>query len=119
MILSDRVIRAALVMPVFGALHHHFRYASTMTQAARISVLEQIVEPVVRSLNVDAARALLRIRANKPAVKCMAILARKCDQGELTPEERAEYETNVLAGELLALLQAKARMILVRGNGNQ
>ena len=88
-----------------------------MSRAATISVLDQIVEPVVRSLNVDAARALLGIRASKPAAKRTALLARKCNEGALTPEERAEYETNVLAGELLALLQAKARAILVLENG--
>ena len=45
----------------------------------------------------------------------MATLARKCNEGELSPEERAEYETNVMASEFLALLQAKARALFARG----
>ena len=87
-----------------------------MSLAAANSVLDQIVEPVVRSLNADAARALLGIRASRAAAARMARLARKRNEGELTPEERAEYETNVLASEFLALLQAKARAMLDQGN---
>ena len=71
---------------------------------------------MVGSLNVEAARSLLRIRADKSAAKRMAKLARKCNEGELTPEERAEYEINVLAAELLALLQARARAMVARRN---
>jgi hypothetical protein len=88
-----------------------------MSQTPKTSVLDQIVEPVARSLNADAAQALLGIRANKAPAKRMALLARKCDEGELTPKERLEYETNMLASEFLALLQAKARALLVRRVG--
>ena len=35
-------------------------------------------------------------------------------RGELTPEERHEYETYVLAGEFIAILQAQARILLAR-----
>ena len=81
---------------------------------ATSSVLEQIVEPVVRNLNADAARALLEIRANRAAARRMAVLARKCNEGDLSPAEHAEYTTNVMASEFLALLQAKARALLAR-----
>ena len=88
-------------------------YTLTMSTAA-LSVLDQIVEPVFRDLGTDAARDLLEIRANKAAARRMALLARKCNEGELSPEERAEYETNVMASEFLALVQAKARALLAR-----
>lgn len=84
---------------------------------ATSTVLDQIIEPVVRHLNTDAAQALLGIRANKAAAKRMAVLARKCNEGELSPEERVEYESNVIASEFLALLQAKARVMLARRKG--
>jgi hypothetical protein len=77
-------------------------------------MLDQIVEPVVRNLNANAARALLEIRASKAAARRMATLARKCNEGELSPEQRVEYETNIMASEFLALLQAKARAMLAR-----
>jgi len=88
-----------------------------MSQAAATSVLDHIVEPVVRRLNAGAARALLGIRADKATAKRMAFLARKCDEGELTIQERVEYETNILASEFLALLQARARALLLRETG--
>jgi hypothetical protein len=72
---------------------------------------------MMNSLNIKAAQSLLKIRADKTAAKRMAKLARKCNEGELTPEERTEYEMNVLAAELLALLQAKARALVAHRNG--
>jgi len=36
----------------------------------------------------------------------------KCDTGALTPEERADYQLFVEVGDLVALLQAKARRYL-------
>jgi hypothetical protein len=59
---------------------------------ATSTVLDQIIDPVVRNLNADAAQAILGIRANKAAARRMAALARKCNEGELSPEERVEYE---------------------------
>ena len=88
-----------------------------MALATSNSVLDQIVEPMARSLNAEAAAALLKIRAGKAAVRRMATLARKCNEGTLTSDERTEYEMNVLAAELLALLQARTRALAVRSNG--
>lgn len=86
-----------------------------MNHATATSVFGELVEPVVRNLNVDAARALLGIRASKAAAKRMDLLAQKCNEGELSPQERVEYEANVMASEFLALLQAKARALLAPG----
>ena len=41
-------------------------------------------------------------------------LACKCNEGELTPAERYEYERYVTAGNLIAILQAKARLLLTK-----
>ena len=76
--------------------------------------LESLLDPVASSLNPEAARKLIRLKANRRLQARVAQLARKCNHGELTPEERAEYETYVLAGEFIAILQAKARLLLAR-----
>ena len=81
---------------------------------ASSNLLTEIIEPIARTMNPDAANAILGIRASKPAARRMAILARKCNEGEMTPEELAEYQTNVMASEFLALLQARARALLAR-----
>jgi hypothetical protein len=74
--------------------------------------LERLLEPVSRSLNVEAARKLVRLKADARTQARVDELARKCNEGELTPKERAEYERYVTAGNLVAILQAKARLLL-------
>jgi hypothetical protein len=41
-------------------------------------------------------------------------LADKCNEGELTPEERREYETYLMANHVVAILKARARILLSR-----
>jgi hypothetical protein len=77
-------------------------------------VIERLLEPVSTSLNEEAARKLIGLKADAKAQARVAELARKCNEGELTAEERAEYETYVLAGDVIAILQAKARLRLSR-----
>lgn len=74
-------------------------------------VLERLLEPVTSSLNVEAARALLRLKADAKTQARIDKLAHKCNEGELSPLERAEYERYVTAGNLIAVLKAKARIL--------
>lgn len=83
-----------------------------MIKTANGRVLERLLEPVSSCLNEEAARKLIGLKADRKAQARVAELARKCNEGELTPEERAEYEIYVLAGEFIAILQAQARMLL-------
>ena len=77
-------------------------------------ILERLLDPVCSSLNDEAARKLIGLKADAEARARVDELARKCNEGELTPEERAEYESYVLAGEVVAVLQAQARILLSR-----
>ena len=72
------------------------------------------MEPVTASLNEEAALKLVGLRADIELQGRIDVLARKCNAGELTSAERSEYERYVLVGDLLAILQAKARMLLRR-----
>ena len=76
------------------------------------AVIEDLLEPVSRSLNVEAARKLVRIKADAKTQARVNKLARKCNEGELTPDEHAEYERYVTIGNIIAILQAKARLLL-------
>jgi hypothetical protein len=78
------------------------------------AVLERLLEPVSKSLNVEAARKLVRIKADAKTQARVDELARKCNEGKLTPEERAAYERYVMAGNLIAILQAQARLLLAK-----
>jgi hypothetical protein len=77
-------------------------------------VLTRLLEPVSSSLNEEAARKLIGLKADRQAQARISQLARKYNDGELTPQERQEYTAYVMAGELIAILQAKARLILHR-----
>ena len=83
-----------------------------MTKTAANPVLGRILEPVSESLNVEAAEKLIGLKADAKAQARVAKLAQKCNEGKLTNEERTEYETYVMAGEFIAILQAKARLLL-------
>jgi hypothetical protein len=78
------------------------------------TVLERLLEPVTQSLNIEAARKLIRIKADAKTQAHVDALARKCNEGDLTEEERAEYERFVSAGTLIAILQAKARLLIAK-----
>ena len=54
-------------------------------------------------------------RRGPRAASAIKTLARKSTEGQLTPEEREEYEALIRAGQLVALLQAKARRLLAEG----
>ena len=79
------------------------------------SLLERILEPVSASLNAEAAEKLVALKADRRTQARVAKLAAKCNEGELTPDERHEYEMVVMAGHFVAILKAKARMKLGSG----
>jgi hypothetical protein len=85
-----------------------------MRRRNSISVLEFLLESVTRSLNVEEARNLIRLKADAKTQTPVDQLARKCNEGELTPGERADYEGYVIAGNLISILQAKVRLRLAK-----
>jgi hypothetical protein len=85
-----------------------------MSKTENSNMLAELLEPISTSLNEEAARKLLRLRANPKLQARIAQLARKCNEGKMTSEERAQYETFVIAGDIIAILQARARLLLGR-----
>ena len=82
------------------------------------AVLDEMLEPVSRCLGVKTARALVGLRIDKRTLARVEVLAEKCDQGQLTPEERSEYEAYVQASTLIGILQAKARRVLAQAEAS-
>ena len=74
--------------------------------------MEQSLNPVSECLNREGAKALIGLRANADVQARVDDLATKCNEGELTPDERAEYEMFVWVGQYIATLQARARHLL-------
>jgi hypothetical protein len=79
-----------------------------------IAVLDDILEPVTNAFSPDVAQALVNARAGEAVQARMADLAGKCNDGLLTPQERADYESYVQAVDMVSVLQAKARVWLAR-----
>jgi hypothetical protein len=75
-------------------------------------VLDQLFEPMTRILTPEFARQLVSLRAEPDIQDKIGSLADKCNEGRLTPEERAEYELYVSFIDFMATLQAKARRFL-------
>lgn len=85
-----------------------------MKTISKTNVLERMLKPVGQSLSIAAARKLVRIKADSKTQARVSELARKCNDGELTPAERVEYEQYVAAGNMIAILQAQARIRLAK-----
>jgi hypothetical protein len=83
-----------------------------MPNGQRTAVFDEMIEPLTRVFTRDVAQALINLRASPTAQARIADLAEKCNEGLLTPAERAEYESYVHAVDLISVLQAKARLWL-------
>ena len=66
-------------------------------------------------MTVELARELVELRATPEVQERVDALAEKCNEGQLSPEERAEYESYVQAIHLIGILQRKARRFLAGG----
>ena len=69
---------------------------------------------LLQILTVEQAASLVAYRGDQPLRTRIDELAEKSDEGDLTQEERAEYECYVRANKFVATLQAKARKLLAR-----
>jgi protein-L-isoaspartate O-methyltransferase len=78
------------------------------------TVLDRLFDPLGRILSVEVARKLADYRFDAKAQARIEKLARKCNDGKLTQDERREYETYVQTIDFIAILQAKARAVLAR-----
>ena len=56
-------------------------------------VLDRLLDPLGRIFTPEVARRLVNYRFDGKAQARIDKLARKCNEGELSPAERAEYET--------------------------
>jgi hypothetical protein len=89
-----------------------------MSQMQETITLDRILDPVSRCLTPEVARQLVALRADPELQARVDLLASKCNEGQLTSEEREEYELYVRASRFIALLQAKARKLLGPQSGS-
>ena len=68
--------------------------------------------PAVSEWRQPTARALTALQVDERIQARVEDLAEKCNEGQITEDERAEYEAYVQASTLIGILQAKARQKL-------
>src|SRR2546423_12378599 len=86
-----------------------------MNTTAELETLDRLHDPVRDCFTPDVAKRIVGLRADAEAQARLDALAVKNAEGTITPDERAEYEALVSAGNLIAVLQAKARAALGGG----
>jgi len=85
-----------------------------MVTAAPQTVLDQVFDSVADCLTPEVARKIIAVEIDPGAQVRIDELARKANQGTLTPEERDQYAEFIEAIDLLAIFQAKAQLALSR-----
>jgi hypothetical protein len=80
------------------------------------NTLEHVLGSVGECLDRTSAQALLRLRAEDRLQARIEALADRCTEGQLSDDEREEYETLIRVGNFIAILQAKAREQLAAGH---
>lgn len=71
-------------------------------------------DPILKFFTIDQARQIANFRGDAQLQTRIEELAAKCNEGELSAEEQAEYEGYVKANKFIAILQAKVRKLLAR-----
>ncbi|MCO6458921.1 MAG: hypothetical protein J5I93_26745 [Pirellulaceae bacterium] len=83
-----------------------------MSEATQSTAFERATEPILRLLTKEQAEALVAYRGDEALRERIDVLADKCTEGDLTPDERSEYEGYIRANNFIATLQARARRLL-------
>jgi hypothetical protein len=79
---------------------------------ATASTLEQFLDPVTGCLTSQVAQRIVDWRPDPRVQFRLLELGAKADAGTLSVEDQLEYEQLIEDGDLIALLQAKARKLL-------
>jgi hypothetical protein len=79
---------------------------------SEMPILRRIVDPGQPLLSAEAAQALLRLDFNADDRTHMHQLAAKNRSGNLTPAEEQELNSYIRVGQMLGILQSKARRSL-------
>ncbi len=80
-----------------------------MSTAISFDAFERCLDPVFALLSKDQQASLIDLRGDVPLQQRMAELFSKSNEGELTDDERAEYEGYVRANLYLATVQSRIR----------
>jgi hypothetical protein len=76
--------------------------------------LDRLLAPVTECFTPEVAERLVALRADPEIQARIEDLAAKANEGQLSAEERAEYEDYIEAVDLVGILQCQARAALAK-----
>lgn len=82
-----------------------------VTTATEVAIWERVIHPE-GELTPETARAILGLRFRADDRRRMHQLARKAQEGNLSPKESVEIEHYERVGTMLSILKSKARKLL-------
>jgi hypothetical protein len=83
-----------------------------MNVAIELDIFSRIIDASNPTLSVNAAKALLELSYPEADHARIAELSAKSNEGTLSGDERRELEGYVFVGDVISLLQSKARLSL-------
>jgi hypothetical protein len=84
----------------------------SITTESEMAILRRVVDPGQPFLSVEAAEAILRLDFHADDLMRMNQLAEKNRAGQLTPTDEQELNGYIRVGQILGILQSKARRSL-------
>lgn len=78
------------------------------------SILDSFLDPIAEILPLDTARKLADFRLDPQLQLRINALAEKASQGNLTESETMEYQQYVEGLDIVAIIQAKARLAIAK-----
>jgi hypothetical protein len=77
-----------------------------------VSILHRLIDADQGKLSPATAEAVLRIQFSQSDQDRVRELASKSNDGTLTPQEAAEYDSYLAVDDAISLWQSKARLLL-------
>ncbi len=78
------------------------------------SYLDRLLEPVTQCFTLEVAERLIALPPDPTIQARIEELADKANEGQLSDDERAEYEEYIEAVDLIAILQFRARAAIAK-----
>ncbi len=88
-----------------------------MNDASAIGMLDGLLDPLSRCLDAESARRVAEFRVAPVVQERIDALAERANEGLLTEDERAEYETIISAADFISILKLKAQRHLESNGG--
>lgn len=83
-----------------------------MVTASTSSILDQLLDPLAECLTPEVARRIVAVSLDPDMQSQIDELAAKASEGTLSDEERIRYAEFIEAIDLVAVIKAKARLVL-------